>query len=84
MCCPGCGAYAQTVEPNEPGFYGKTRKQTRKLLSETKQVVEGGQGEENGKEVSGLKAEGEKAADRIQKYLELTDVGGSVPRPKCE
>lgn len=29
-CCPGCGAYAQTVEPNEPGYYGKTRKQTKK------------------------------------------------------
>ncbi|RAK89521.1 hypothetical protein BO79DRAFT_227729 [Aspergillus costaricaensis CBS 115574] len=79
VCCPGCGAYAQTVEPNEPGFYGKTRKQTRKLLSETKQVVEG---EGIGEEESGLKAEGEKAADRIQKYLELTNVGGSVPRPK--
>ncbi|KAI3002058.1 hypothetical protein CBS147346_6182 [Aspergillus niger] len=79
VCCPGCGAYAQTVEPSEPGYYGKTRKQTRKLLSETKQFVEG---EENGEEGKGLKAEGEKAADRIQKYLELTDVGGSVPRPK--
>jgi hypothetical protein len=34
LCCPGCGAYSQTVEPNEPGFYSKTRKQTRKLLLE--------------------------------------------------
>ncbi|RDW94067.1 uncharacterized protein DSM5745_01389 [Aspergillus mulundensis] len=34
VCCPGCGAYSQTVEPNEPGYYGKFRKQTRKLLSE--------------------------------------------------
>ncbi|KAL4743626.1 hypothetical protein BDV11DRAFT_177911 [Aspergillus similis] len=34
LCCPGCGAYSQTVEPNEPGFYGKPRKQTRKLLLE--------------------------------------------------
>lgn len=50
-------------------------------MAETKQFVEG---EENGEEGKGLKAEGEKAADRIQKYLELTDVGGSVPRPKCE
>ncbi|KAL4944853.1 hypothetical protein BDV06DRAFT_69166 [Aspergillus oleicola] len=33
-CCPGCGAYSQTIEPNEPGYYSKTRKQTRKLLSE--------------------------------------------------
>ncbi|KAL5045238.1 hypothetical protein BDW71DRAFT_184534 [Aspergillus fruticulosus] len=34
LCCPGCGAYSQTVEPNEPGYYSKTRKQTRKLLSD--------------------------------------------------
>ncbi|KKK23599.1 hypothetical protein ARAM_007103 [Aspergillus rambellii] len=34
VCCPGCGAYAQTVEANEPGYYSKTRKQTRRLLSE--------------------------------------------------
>ncbi|KAL4952637.1 telomere stability and silencing-domain-containing protein [Aspergillus filifer] len=33
-CCPGCGAYSQTIEPSEPGYYSKTRKQTRKLLSE--------------------------------------------------
>lgn len=30
--CPGCGALSQTVEPEEPGYYSKTRKQTRKLL----------------------------------------------------
>ncbi|KAL4820686.1 hypothetical protein BDW67DRAFT_153006 [Aspergillus spinulosporus] len=36
LCCPGCGAYSQTVEPNEPGFYSKTRKQTRKLLLEAR------------------------------------------------
>ncbi|KAL4933945.1 telomere stability and silencing-domain-containing protein [Aspergillus undulatus] len=34
ITCPGCGAYAQTIESNEPGYYGKTRKQTRKLLGE--------------------------------------------------
>ncbi|OOG00455.1 hypothetical protein ASPCADRAFT_202313 [Aspergillus carbonarius ITEM 5010] len=76
VCCPGCGAYGQTVDPNEPGYYGKTRKQTRKLLIETQQVIEGQD------EGSGVKAEGEKAADKIQKYLELTEVGGDAPRPK--
>ncbi|KAJ6126704.1 hypothetical protein N7523_002316 [Penicillium sp. IBT 18751x] len=30
VCCPGCGAFSQTIEPNEPGYYGKTRKQRRK------------------------------------------------------
>ncbi|KAJ0416175.1 telomere stability and silencing-domain-containing protein [Aspergillus carlsbadensis] len=29
LCCPGCGAYSQIVEPNEPGYYNKSRKQTR-------------------------------------------------------
>ncbi|PYI11561.1 hypothetical protein BO78DRAFT_332617 [Aspergillus sclerotiicarbonarius CBS 121057] len=77
VCCPGCGAYAQTVEPNEAGYYGKTRKQTRKLLSETQQVIEGQD------EGSGVKAAGEKAADKIQKYLDLTEVEGEgAPRPK--
>ncbi|PLB50200.1 hypothetical protein P170DRAFT_405053 [Aspergillus steynii IBT 23096] len=36
ICCPGCGAYSQTVEPEEAGYYGKTRKQTRKFLSEAR------------------------------------------------
>ncbi|KAJ5871351.1 uncharacterized protein N7529_003704 [Penicillium soppii] len=33
VCCPGCGAFSQTVEENEPGYYKPSRKQTRKLLS---------------------------------------------------
>ena len=36
ICCPGCGAYSQTVEPEEAGYYGRTRKQTRKFLSEAR------------------------------------------------
>jgi hypothetical protein len=31
ICCPGCGAYTQTVDPNEPGYYSKTGRKTRKL-----------------------------------------------------
>lgn len=31
ICCPGCGAYSQTVEPNEPGYYGKQLKKIRKI-----------------------------------------------------
>lgn len=34
VSCPGCGAFSQTIEPDEPGYYGATRKQTRKLLQE--------------------------------------------------
>lgn len=33
ICCPGCGAPSQTIEPNEPGYYSTGRKQTRKLLA---------------------------------------------------
>ncbi|KAL3461358.1 telomere stability and silencing-domain-containing protein [Aspergillus heterothallicus] len=34
LCCLGCGAYSQTVEPNEPGYYSKTRKQTQQAQDE--------------------------------------------------
>ncbi|KAL1998672.1 hypothetical protein VTN02DRAFT_5765 [Thermoascus thermophilus] len=40
ICCPGCGAYAQTIDPNEPGYYSKTRKKTRKLINKSKRAVE--------------------------------------------
>lgn len=36
VCCPGCGAFTQTVEPDEPGYYGGNRKQTRKLIASHK------------------------------------------------
>ncbi|KAJ5898828.1 hypothetical protein N7495_003572 [Penicillium taxi] len=39
LCCPGCGAYSQTIEANEPGYYGQTQKQTRKLLASRKKAV---------------------------------------------
>lgn len=32
-CCPGCGAYTQTIDAQEPGYYSQSRKQTRKLLA---------------------------------------------------
>ncbi|KAJ5976206.1 hypothetical protein N7481_009913 [Penicillium waksmanii] len=40
VCCPGCGAFSQTVEPDEPGYYGASRKQTRKLLATRQQAIE--------------------------------------------
>lgn len=40
ICCPGCGAYSQTIDPNEPGYYSMTRKETRKLLTKTKRLAE--------------------------------------------
>lgn len=39
ICCPGCGAYAQTTDPNEPGYYSKARKRTRKLLNKAKEAL---------------------------------------------
>jgi len=40
ICCPGCGAFSQTVEPDEPGYYGASRKQNRKLLASRKETIE--------------------------------------------
>lgn len=40
ICCPGCGAFSQTVEPDEPGYYGASRKQTRKLLASRQKAIE--------------------------------------------
>lgn len=40
VCCPGCGAFTQTIEPEEPGYYGGNRKQTRKLIASHKETTE--------------------------------------------
>jgi hypothetical protein len=40
VCCPGCGAFSQTVEADEPGYYNTSRKQTRKLLAASKNTPE--------------------------------------------
>ena len=40
VCCPGCGAFSQTVEPDEPGYYGASRKQNRKLLASRNEAIE--------------------------------------------
>lgn len=40
VCCPGCGALSQTVEQDEPGYYGASRKQTRRLLASRQQEIE--------------------------------------------
>lgn len=39
-CCPGCGAFTQTIEPNEPGYYSKSRKHTRRILASRKNADE--------------------------------------------
>jgi hypothetical protein len=77
VCCPGCGAYAQTVEPNEPGYYGKTRKHVRKLISEPQRAANDRPG--GGEEETDLRSEAEKAASTI---LKLVD--SEVPIPKAK
>ncbi|KAL4875799.1 hypothetical protein BJY04DRAFT_211019 [Aspergillus karnatakaensis] len=66
ICCPGCGAYSQTVEPNEAGYYGKTRKQTRKQLTSAQH------------EVSSEEPAREEAVAVIKQVLEETD----TPKPR--
>lgn len=39
ISCPGCGAYAQTIEPSEPGYYSRTRKKAKKLWHKRQQVI---------------------------------------------
>ncbi|KAJ5814673.1 hypothetical protein N7474_006450 [Penicillium riverlandense] len=41
VCCPGCGAFSQTVWPDEPGYYNPSRKQTRKLLAAQSRPLDG-------------------------------------------
>ena len=64
VCCPGCGAYSQTVDPNQPGYYSKTRKETRKRIAQTKRLLE--EKVEEGEETVDLKTEAENAAREIQ------------------
>ncbi|KAJ5971934.1 uncharacterized protein N7479_001852 [Penicillium vulpinum] len=40
LCCPGCGAFSQTVEANEPGYYGTSRKQIRRVLAARRDAIE--------------------------------------------
>ena len=61
-CCPGCGAFSQTIEPNEPGYYSASRKQTRKLLASKKEAMEKGNTAENATSVN----------------TEQSDIGGDV------
>lgn len=39
ISCPGCGAYAQTIDSNEPGFYSRTRKKAKQLWHKRQQAI---------------------------------------------
>jgi hypothetical protein len=43
VCCPGCGAFSQVIDPDQPGYYSKSRKsrkQARKPLASKEGVTE--------------------------------------------
>lgn len=78
VCCPGCGAYSQIVEPNEPGYYGRLGKgkPARKPLSEA-------EAKSDGEDATTLKADGERAADTIQRIVrDQRDTQKPDPRSK--
>lgn len=39
ISCPGCGAYAQTIDSNEPGFYCRTRKKAKQQWHKRQQAI---------------------------------------------
>lgn len=69
-CCPGCGAFSQTIEPNEPGYYSKSRKQTRKLLASRKTANEQHDTESGDTAVS---VAGDKTEDAEQQNCEIEE-----------
>lgn len=79
VCCPGCGAYSQTVEPNEAGYYSKTRKQARKLLSGTNQAADSQEVESN--EAVALEEQGKEVADTTQHVVEESE-DSTAPKPR--
>lgn len=54
ICCPGCGAFSQTIEPEEPGYYSKSRKSRRKLPTSKKDATERHDAESEDVVVSGI------------------------------
>lgn len=79
LCCPGCGAYSQTVDPNEPGYYSKTRKETRKRIAETKRLLE--EKNEEGEDAVDLKTQGENAAREIEQLITPAETEEGHPKP---
>lgn len=79
ICCPGCGAYTQTIEPDELGYYSESRR--RKFSAEGQQKPAPGEQEVDNPD--GLKDEGEVAAETIEKALRIAERNeGKAPLPK--
>lgn len=79
VCCPGCGAYAQTVEPTELGYYSESRRRKFSVEGQQKPDTE----EQEVDNSDELKNEGEVAAETIEKALRVAEKNeGKAPRPK--
>lgn len=98
VCCPGCGAYAQTVDSNELGYYGKHR---LNKLAKGQRIPEVGDEDaqstgdlaaeaqqssdvnsEDAETIEDLKTEGEAAAETIEQALRHSKEKDKPPRPK--
>lgn len=79
VCCPGCGAYAQIVDPEELGYYSEGRR--RKFNIERGQKPENL--EQGAEATDELRIEGEVAAGTIEKALrDAEEKGKRAPPPK--
>lgn len=79
VCCPGCGAYAQIVDPEELGYYSEGRR--RKFSIEREQKPENL--EQGAEATDELRIEGEVAAGTIEKALrDAEEKGKRAPPPK--
>ena len=67
LCCPGCGAYSQTIDPNEPGYYDEGRKQVRKHRAAVERASESKKDEQNEQDTQDNQATQEQAGDSKEK-----------------
>lgn len=86
--CPGCGAYTQSVDPNNAGFYNATRKSVKNYLARQRGLQEMSTGGEG----ATFKQVTENADPRLLEALGLTgkhpsdqlsDENSEVPPPVC-
>lgn len=98
VCCPGCGAYAQTVDSNELGYYGKHRLNKLAKGQRIPDVEDENVGNtedptaeaqqpsdvnnEDAETIGNLRTEGEAAAETIEQVLRDSKEKDKPPRPK--
>ncbi|KAH8701684.1 telomere stability and silencing-domain-containing protein [Talaromyces proteolyticus] len=59
LCCPGCGAYSQSIKPTEPGYYSLNSKRTKKLWHKAQDAIS--KREQNSDGEAGVEQEQESA-----------------------